>query len=99
LRLLLFGLSFDFFGFVLFFFVLFFVFFRVFKIFFAPLVAADSGLVDGIAVDDYVSYTTGFEGDLAQVERGGLQGVEKQVGDLGIHLPAAQKAHDLHDET
>src|ERR1022692_3265645 len=51
-----------------------------------PLVAADAGLVDGAAVDDYILDVNGLEGGAAEIVAGGLQSKEEESGDFGIHL-------------
>jgi hypothetical protein len=76
---------------------LFFGWFGIGEIFFAPLVAADAGLVDGAAVDDYILDVNGLEGGAAQVVAGGLEGEEEKSGDFGIHLAGGKQAHDLHE--
>jgi hypothetical protein len=77
--------------------IFFFNVFRGLEIFFAPLVAADAGLVDGAAVDDYVLDVKRLDREAAEVQGGGLQGIEEQAGDFGIDLAGGEQAHDLHE--
>ncbi len=75
----------EFLGFVLF-----------YKFFLAPGVIADTDVGDGAEIDDDGLAAAGLELHLAEVERGGLEGVEEESGDLGIELAGEDEAHDLH---
>src|SRR5258708_23383444 len=66
------------------FFVLFLVLFLFFKFFLAPGVVAHSVVGDGAGIDDDGLAATGLELHLAEVERGGLKGVEEESGDFRI---------------
>ena len=76
--------------------IVFFVFF-FFKIFVAPEIFAEHGLVHGAGIDDYASLDRGLEIRASEVRRGGLQGVEQEAGGLAVQLSAESETHDLHE--
>jgi hypothetical protein len=75
--------------------VLFFVFF-FFEFFAGPGVVSDAVVGDGAGIDDDPFVVIGLELHVAEVERGGLEGVEEEAGDFGIELADEDEADDLH---
>jgi hypothetical protein len=75
------------------FFVGFFVFFEVGVV---PDGFAERSFADGGGVEDDV-VAVGFEAGSGQIDAGGLQGVEKESGGLGVELAGDDEAHDLHE--
>jgi hypothetical protein len=73
------------------------VLFLFFKFFFGPGVVAHAVLGDGAGIDDDALEMAGLKLHLAEVERGGLQGVEEEAGDFRSELPGEDEAHDLHE--
>ena len=67
------------------------------KFFLAPGVGADSVVGDRARIDDDGLVPIGVQLHLAEVERGGLEGVEEESGDFRIELPGEDEAHDLHE--
>lgn len=78
-------------------FVLLIVFLLVFEFFFGPGVVAHAVVGDGAGIDNDALAVKGLKLHLAEVERGGLQGVEQESGDFRIELPGEDEAHDLHE--
>jgi hypothetical protein len=65
----------------------FLVFLLFFKFFLAPGIVAHAVVGDGAGIDDDAVAVTGLKLHLAEVERGGLQGVDQESGDFRIELP------------
>jgi hypothetical protein len=70
--------------FVVFGFFVVFLFFLFLEVFLAPGDLRRGGIGDGAGVDDNALAPDGFEVGVAEVERGGLQGVEEEAGDPGL---------------
>ncbi len=62
-----------------------------------PGVGADAGVVDGVGIDDDGLGALNLELHAAEVEGGGLEGVEEETGNLGIELAGDHEADDLHE--
>ena len=62
-----------------------------------PGVGADAGVVDGVGIDDDGLGAPHLELHVAEVEGGGLEGVEEETRNLGIELAGDHEADDLHE--
>jgi hypothetical protein len=62
-----------------------------------PGIVAYAVIGDQALVDDDAFGFHGLQLHVAEVERGGLQGVEQESGDFGIELSGEDEAHDLHE--
>jgi hypothetical protein len=80
-----------------FFAIVFLVFFVFLKFCLAPGVVAEVVVADRTGIDHDALAMIGLKLHLAEVERGGLQGVKEESGDFRIELPAKDEAHDLHE--
>jgi hypothetical protein len=77
--------------------LVFLVFFVFLKFCLSPGVVAEVVVADRTGIDHDALAMIGLKLHLAEVERGGLQGVEEESGDFRIELPAKDEAHDLHE--
>jgi len=71
-----------------------FFFFEVARV---PEFVVDSVVGDGAGVDDDGFVNVGFEFHVAEINGGGLQGVEQEAGHFGFELAGEDEAHDLHE--
>jgi len=62
-----------------------------------PGVGGDAGVVDGVGIDDDGLGALNLELHVAEVEGGGLEGVEEEAGNFGIELAGDHELNDLHE--
>jgi len=62
-----------------------------------PGVGAYAGVADGVGIDDDGLGASNLKFHVAEVEGGGLEGVEEEAGNFGIELAGDHELNDLHE--